>query len=79
MQERVVQFFKPNTGCLFEAIKGMTKLTHIGRMVCIDVSNKLFHEYLFVKSVIQKGIVDVNLLNIPVIGNNKSEDDSNGG
>ena len=45
-------------------------------MICIDVSNMLFHEDLFAKDTIQEGIIDINLLIIPMIGNNKSKDDS---
>jgi hypothetical protein len=67
----------PSPGSLFEAIQCLLKFAHQS-LVTAKKTRRLRHVHLFLENAIEKGIVNINLLNIPFETQSKGENNSDG-
>ena len=69
-----LQVMKPGPRSLFEAINGLVKLANMIRETRILELGWLPHIHRIGQVAMKKGIVDIKLVELPVINNNNSQD-----
>ena len=68
-EQETTKAMKPSTRSLFQAVGNFLKMAHMGRKIKINEARGLTHVNIFSKETMKKDILNIKLMNKPVIGN----------
>jgi hypothetical protein len=66
----------PDARSLLQTIQGLVETTHVIQISSINKTRRLLTIDNFIKHVVEKGIFDVKMTNMPIIGDGNTEDEA---